>query len=160
MGELEQAIEQAIRKQSGRLQVKQVLSGVATDVGESTCTVERQGSPSLFDVRLNAIDDDLQSFFTVYPAEGSVVLVAIIENMKTEAVVIRCSEVQRIKAKIGDTELELDGDGFRFDRNDENLQTVISELISEIQKIVVVVGTTPNVPVLESIKERLKQILK
>lgn len=160
MGELEQAIEQAIRKQSGRLQVKQVLSGVATDVGESTCTVERQGLPSLFDVRLNAIDDDLQSFFTVYPAEGSTVLVAIIENMKTEAVVIRCSEVRRVKAKIGDTELELDADGFRFYRSDENLQAVISDLIGEIQKIVVVVGTTPNIPALEAIKQRLKQILK
>jgi len=160
MGALEQAIEQAILKHAGKLQVKQVLSGVAKDVGELTCTVERQDAPALYDVRLNAIDDDLESYFTVYPAEGRQVLVAIIENMKTEAVLIRCSEVQKVKAKIGTTELELDTNGFLFNRNDENLQKVMTDLIAEVQKIIVVQGTSPNVPALESIKNRMKLILK
>ena len=160
MGALEQAIQQAILKHAGKLQVKQVLSGVAKDVGELTCTVERQDAPALYDVRLNAIDDDLDSYFTVYPAEGSEVLVAIIENMKTEAVVIRCSEVQEVKAKIGTTELKLDANGFRFDRESENLQQVMTDLIAEVQKIIVVIGTSPNVPALEAIKHRVKKILK
>ena len=160
MGELEQVIEMAIRKVAAKMTVKQVLTGTAKDVGELTCTVEREGSPSLLDVRLNAIDDDLESYFTIYPAEGSAVLVAIIENMKTEAVVIRCSEVEKVKAKIGTTVLELDASGFRFGRNDENLRIIVEDLITEIQKIVVVVGTTPNVVALESIKTRMKSILK
>ena len=160
MGALEQIIEQAILKLSGKSQLKQVLSGVAKDVGELTCTVERQGAPSLYDVRLNAIDDDLESCFTVYPAEGSEVLVAIIENMKTEAVVIRCSEVQKVKAKIGTTELELDTDGFHFSRSDESLKTAMGDLVAEIQKIIVVQGTGPNVAALSGIKDRINQILK
>jgi hypothetical protein len=160
MGALEQAIQQAILKHAGKLQVKQVLSGVAKDIGELTCTVERLDAPALYDVRLNAIDDDLDSYFTVYPVEGSEVLVAIIENMKTEAVVIRCSEVQKVKAKIGTTELELDANGFRFDRESENLQTVMTDLIAEIQKIIVIQGTSPNVTALDNIKNRMKKILK
>lgn len=160
MGALDQAIEQAILRHAGKLQVKQVLSGVAMEVRESTCTVERQDAPTLYDVRLNSIDDDLESYFTIYPAEGSQVLVAIIENLKTEAVVIRCSEVQKVKARIGTTILELDADGFRFDRDEENLQAVLADLIAEVQKIIVVTGTSPDVPALESIKERMKLILK
>jgi hypothetical protein len=160
MGALEQAIERAILKISGKSQVKQVLSGVAIDVGELTCTVKREGAPSLFDVRLNAIDDDLDNYLTVYPAEGSAVLVAIIENMKTEAVVIRCSEVKKVKAKIGTTELELDSSGFGLNRANQNLKDVISDLIAEIQKIIVLTGITPNVVALEAIKTRMKTILK
>ena len=129
-------------------------------MGESTCTVERQDAPSFYDVRLNAIDDDLESCFTVYPAEGSEVLVAIIENMKTEAVVIRCSEVQKVKAKIGTTELEINADGFRFGRGNEDLKAAIGDLVAEIQKIIVVQGTGPNVAALTGIKNRINQILK
>jgi hypothetical protein len=160
MGALEQTITMAISQHAKSTQIKQVLSGVAVDVGENSCTVNRIGAPTLYDVRLNAIDDDLQSCFTVYPAEGSSVLVAIIENMKTEAVIIRCSEVQRVKAIIGTSELELNTDGFRFGRADENLMQVLSDLIGEIQKIIVVTGTSVNVAACEAIKTRMKQILK
>ena len=150
----------AVSKCAGGLQLKQVLSGTAKDVGESACTVERQGAPTLYDVRLNAVDDDLESCFTVYPAEGSEVLVAIIENMKTEAVVVRCSEVQRVKAKIGTTELGIDADGFHFGRSGEGLKSAMEDLIYEIQKIIVVQGTGPNVAELANIKNRMNQILK
>jgi len=160
MGELEQAIEMAIEKVSGKKVVKQIFTGIAKEIGDLTCTVEREGSPALFDVRLNAIDDELESYLTIYPAEGSAVLVAIIENMKTEAVVIRCSEVEKVKAKVGTTVLELDATGLRFGRSDENLQKVLEDLIAEIQKIVVVIGTSPNVAALEVIKNRMKTILR
>jgi len=159
MGELEQAIELAVKKVASKMQVKQILSGTAIEVGELTCSVEREDSPTLFDVRLNAIDDELESCFTVYPAEGSAVLVAIIENMKTEAVVIRCSEVAKVKVKIGTLEMTIGAEGLKLNRSDENLQNVLTDLIAEVQKIIVVVGTSPNVETLESIKNRLKKIL-
>lgn len=160
MGGLEQIIKQAIRKHAGNIQVKQVLSGVVSDVGESTCTVEREGSPTLFDVRLNAIDDSLESCFTIFPKPGSRVLVAVIENMNAEAVLLRCSEVERVKVEIGDTKFDIDASGFTILRDEESLLEVLSDLITELQKVVVVVGTSPNVPELELIKQRLKQILK
>jgi len=134
MGELEQAIELAVKKVASKMQVKQILSGTAIEVGELTCSVEREDSPTLFDVRLNAIDDELESCFTVYPAEGSAVLVAIIENMKTEAVVIRCSEVAKVKVKIGDKTLVTDKDGFVFN-DGTNGMVKLAEMVSWMQKV-------------------------
>ena len=123
-GTLEQAVEQAILKSAKRLMVKQILTGVAKGVTETTCTVERDNAPALFDVRLNAVDDGLESYVTVYPAEGSAVLVAIIEGMKTEAVVVRCSEVERVKLKLGDRTLVADSEGFVFNDGEDGLVRV------------------------------------
>ncbi len=100
MGQLEQTICNAMKLQSGKTMIKTVCWGVATEVTETTCTVERNGSPTLYDVLLNAIDDNLESYVTVYPKSGSNVLVAIVENLNTEAVVIKCSEVEKFKIKI------------------------------------------------------------
>jgi hypothetical protein len=143
MGELEQAIGLAIKKISGRMQIKQILSGTAKDVGDLTCTVERDGSPALYDVRLNAIDDSLDSCLTVYPAEGSEVLVAIIENLKTEAVVVRCSEVMKVKLKIGLQTLLIDKDGFNF--NDTELIDWMGKVGSDLQTLKGLLATSPVV---------------
>ncbi len=134
MGELEQIIEQAILKHSRRLVIKQVIAGVARNVGETACEVERENSPVLYNVRLNAIDDSLDSCFTVYPAEGSAVLVAIIENLKTEAVVISCSEVQHVKIKTGNMSLVMNSDGLVFNDGASGL-VKITNLVAWMQKV-------------------------
>ena len=135
-GAFEQAFGAAASKQASRHQVKQILTGVAIEVGETSCTVERDNAPTLFDVRLNAIDDDLNSCVTVYPTEGSEVLVAIIENMKTEAVVIKCSEVQRVKTRIGEMLIDLDKNGLRVGKETDAMRDVLTDLIAEIQMVV------------------------
>lgn len=160
MGALEQAIEAAIQKVTRRLRVDQVLSGTVSEVGETSCTVTRDDAPDLYDVRLNAIDDSLDSFLTIYPAKGSAVLVGLIEGLKTEAVVLRCSEVERVKLRIGEASLLIDKDGFSMVRQNESLVSALTDLVAEIQKIVVVIGTNPNIAALEQIKTRLEKILK
>lgn len=134
MGQLEQMIEQAILKTGKKLQIKQVISGTATDVGETTCTVERDNAPSLFDVRLNAIDDNLESHFTVYPKDGSQVLVAVIENLETEVVVVRCSEVAKVSIKTGEHSLVMDEDGTVFNEGEKGL-VKLAEMVSWMQKV-------------------------
>ena len=111
---LEQIIETAIRKIAKKMQFAQVVSGVAKNITETTCELHRTDAPVIFDVRLNAIDDDLQSFVTIYPKDDSDVLVGIIEGQKTEAVVLRCSEVEKVKYKIGDNTLLIDSTGVVF----------------------------------------------
>ena len=160
MGALEQAIEAAIKKNARQLRVNQILAGVVSEIGELTCTVTRDDAPDLYDVRLNAVDDNLESYLIIYPVKGSAVLVGIIDGMKTEAVVLRCSEVERVKLKIGETSLLIDKDGFSVIRQAESLVDALTDLIAEIQKVIVVVGTSPNVAALEQIKTRLNQILK
>ena len=141
MRALEQAIEEAIKAFSSKIQIKQILSGTAKEVKETTCTVEREGAPTLLDVRLNAIDDDLQSYVTVYPADGSDVLVAIIEGLKTEAVVIRCSEVQRVKMKIGSETLVFDKDGAKY--NGTPVKGWMQKVYSDMQTLKTLLQTSP-----------------
>lgn len=130
MGQLEQAIENAIKYQAEKILIKTICWGVATEVTEGTCTVERDQAPTLHDVLLNAVDDNLQSYVTIYPREGSSVLVGIVENLKTEAVIIKCSEVERVKIKIGEQTLSLDKDGLIFNGGKNNGLVKISEMVN------------------------------
>ncbi|MBD8348577.1 hypothetical protein [Dysgonomonas sp. HGC4] len=134
-GQLEQAISLAIQAQSQRSQIKTVSWGVVTEVTETTCTVERDNAPTLYGVLLNAIDDDLQSYVTVYPLLNSNVLVGIVENLKTEAVILKCSEVEKIKVKIGTQTLYIDKEGFIFNAGDNKGLVKIVELVDWMTKL-------------------------
>ncbi|MDR0833855.1 MAG: hypothetical protein LBN93_06685 [Candidatus Symbiothrix sp.] len=132
---MEQAVQWAMRSQADRMQIKQIISGTATNVGETTCDVEREGAPVIYDVRLNAIDDNLESFVTIYPQTGSFVLVGIVENMNTEAVVLRCSEVEKVKVKIGEQRFIVDKDGFVFNEGNNKGLLKLDAVISWMGKV-------------------------
>ena len=118
---LDQTIELAIKKVAKKMQFAQVVSGVAKNITETTCELHRENAPVIFDVRLNAIDDDLQSYVTVYPKSETDVLVGIIEGQKTEAVVLRCSEVERVKYKISDQTMIISSEGVVFNNGTNGL---------------------------------------
>jgi hypothetical protein len=121
MPEVEELFNRVIKRQIKAGQFIQVVSGIATDVNETTCTVKREGSPNLTGVRLDAIDDTIENQFTVFPKENSHVVVGIMDGLKTEAVVLRCSEVEHIKIKCGGVSL---------------IET-FSKLIDEINKAII-----------------------
>ncbi len=123
MDALTQAVSTAIRKGAEKTQIRQTIVGVAKNIRETLCDVERENAPALLDCRLNAIDDDLQSFVTVFPKEGSNVIAGIIENLGTEAVVLRCSEVEKVKIKIDEQTVLIDKDGIVF--NDGTLDGLV-----------------------------------
>lgn len=135
MGQVEQAISEAVKIISGKHQIKGVVSGTAVNVRDTLCDVERENAPTIYDVRLNAIDNDLQSYATIVPKEKSNVLVAVIENLKTEAVVVCCSEVQKVLLKIGTNTVVMDDDGFVF--NDGKIAGLakLPKLIEWMQKV-------------------------
>ncbi len=135
MSQLDQAIEEAIKSIAGKFQVKTICWGVAKDITDTSCRVEREEAPEIYDVLLNAIDDDLESYVTVYPKEGSNVLVAIIENLKTEAVVVKCSEVEKVKVKIGEQTLLMDKDGFVFNEGKNKGLVKIGSMVDWMKKI-------------------------
>lgn len=141
MGVLEQAIEKAISAHIDRLRIAQIITGTAIEVGETTCTVTRDDAPELTDVRLNAIDDDLQSFFTVYPKNGSNVLVGIIEGLKTEAVVLRCSEVESVKFKTGDNTFVFDSSGLKL--NGTEVVGWINKVYNDMQALKALLKNSP-----------------
>ncbi|MEA4916542.1 hypothetical protein [Proteiniphilum sp.] len=135
MGQVEQVLKEAIQSVAGASQIKGIVSGVAVNVRDTLCDVERDGAPILYDVRLNAIDDDLQSYVTVVPEEKSNVLVAVIENLKTEAVVVRFSEVQKVLLKIGTNTAVMDNNGLVFNDGGISGLAKLPQLVEWMQKV-------------------------
>ena len=136
---LDQTIELAIKKVAKKMQFAQVVSGVAKNITETTCELHRENAPVIFDVRLNAIDDDLQSYVTVYPKSETDVLVGIIEGQKTEAVVLRCSEVERVKYKISDQTMIISSEGVVFN-NGTNGLVKIEQLTNKVNSLVTTIN--------------------
>lgn len=149
VGELEQAIEKAIQAVFDRKHIVNVFTGTAKKVGETTCDVARSNAPTLLDVRLNAIEGDLPGYMTVYPAENSKVVVALLEGLKTEAVVISCSEIAKVSIKIGEQTLLMDKDGLVFNGGSfgglvklQQLESKLNELVTKFNTHTHLVSTT------------------
>ncbi|WP_300978933.1 hypothetical protein [Flavobacterium sp.] len=125
--------------------------------------------------------DDLD-FFDVNLGVGSVYkkpkvktkcLIGIINNNIADAFLIECDEVEEIVFKSGQSEFIIKEEGFIVKQAGESLKEVFNDLFEqknklnkEVQKIVVSIGVSPNVPVLvqianetDQIKERLNNIL-
>jgi uncharacterized protein YdcH (DUF465 family) len=125
--------------------------------------------------------DDLD-FFDVNLGVGSVYkkpkvktkcLIGIINNNIADAFLIECDEVEEIVFKSGQSEFIIKEEGFIVKQAGESLKEVFNDLFEqknklnkEVQKIVVSIGVSPNVPVLvqianetNQIKDRLNNIL-
>lgn len=133
--------------------------GTVKNVSDTRCDIENEFTPKLFDVRLNSVLGELDSYVTIVPKEGSIALYGILEGLEHEAVIIRTSAVEKLIIKTGNTIQEISAAGMKVAGGGESLKTVLNDLIAEIEKIVVVIGTTPNLPALEEIKLRLNKIL-
>lgn len=78
---------------------------------EGTCVVERDGSPDLHDVRLNAVvDEKITDSFTVIPSQGSYVLVLLL-GVDTEGLILATSKIDRVVVQTGDVSLDVSADG-------------------------------------------------
>jgi hypothetical protein len=140
----------------------QVFVGTVKDVDKEndTCTIERENRPELFEVRLNAIVDQITDKLIIYPQTGSYVLCCLIGNDQTEAAIIKYSEIDSVEIYRAKIKLSLDQEGITMEGDGENLKTVLSDFIGEVSKIIVVNGTSPNVSALGQINPRLNKILK
>jgi hypothetical protein len=146
-----------------RRAIKAIITGVATEVTDTTCTLTRVDAPDLFGVRLNGIDDELESYATIVPKEGSEVLVGVVEGVKTEGVVLRCSEVEKVIWKCGDSRLTFDAGGYQIERGSENLKKLLSDILDAILQLTVTTsagpsGTPINAAAFSQIKQRLNDL--
>src|ERR1044072_7511348 len=138
--------------------VRTVGVGVATEITEQHCTIVQDGAPDIYEARFHAITDELQSSVTVYPKDGSYVLYALIEDSQTEAVVISCSEIEKTVVKIGTTTHEISPNGHSIKKGADSFRVLLTDLITEIQKIVVINGRSPNVAALEQLKQKFQNL--
>lgn len=158
-----EAFRQAVKGMIKEQLPMMVVSGTVKEVRENEIDVSRDEMPDLLDVRFQSvIDEELDSRFKIIPKVGSEVLCAIIENDVSEAYLLACSEVEKIEVKINDLLFELEGSGVRITNQGENLKKVLNEfqdefgkLCTEVSKIVVAIGVTPDVPAITQIKNNV-----
>lgn len=171
-------VDLALRKKFDRLLPKQTIIAkvIEVDRAKLTCDVEpADGGAAYVDVRLQStIDDSDQGVFLI-PKVGSFVTISIVSNDDNYCYVAQYSEIDEFVYKIDELELSGNKDGVRINNKGENLKNVLNDwqsefgkLCDEVNKIVVNIGTSPNVPVIiqikakvdTTIKQRLNKILK
>lgn len=138
----------------------QVFTATVTKINEAKKTVDVVDVDGLdfFDVRLSAAEDDTKSVLLI-PKVGSSVLVAMIGNTVNALFVAMTNEVEKITGEIDDTKFKIDRSGYQVIKGSQNLKVVLNDLIDEVNKIIVVNGTSINVAAMNAIKQRLNTIL-
>ena len=138
----------------------QVFTATVTKINEDEKTVDVEDVDGLafFDVRLAAAEDAKKSVLII-PKVGSTVLVAMIGNDMNALFVAMTNEVEKITGEIESTKFKADASGYQITRDNESLKTVLNDWIIEVSKIIVVNGTSINVPAMNAIKQRLNKIL-
>jgi len=150
------------------------------DVQTHWCNVKSVDWDKKTMVAIGLVDD--LDFFDVNLGIGSVYkkpklktkcLIGIINNNIADAFLIECDEVEEINFTSGESVLTIKEDGFIVKQGSESLKEVFNDLLEqknklneEVQKIVVSIGVSPNVPALvqiatetDQIKDRLNTIL-
>lgn len=154
MKELKDLVNQIIRTADASFNAKVT----EVDRESMSCTLEVDGIEK-FDVRLQAVIDRQKNMFLLVPIVGSSVLVLMINGDPKNLAVVSTSEVEEVCAIIGESQFAITTEGILIAKGDENLATILTDLVAEVQKIIVVQGTSPNKVALSKISERFKQVL-
>ncbi len=150
----------ALEKLVKRYTRLQVIEAKVKSLSEDQCEViALDGSNEFFKVSLNAVLENESDKMINYPAPGSTVIIAIAPG-QTTASIIAFSQVDKAYFQKGSTVQEIDGDGYKLERDGESLKKVINDLIDEVNKIKVIYGNTINVAEMIKIQLRLNRILK
>ncbi|GGA84705.1 hypothetical protein GCM10008015_26870 [Flavobacterium palustre] len=92
------------------------------------------------------------------PKVGTKCLIGIVGN-SANAFLIAADEVEEILIVSGESQLTVKEQGFIVKHGGENLKNIFSDMIDEINKIIVVNGRSINVAAMTAIKERLNTVL-
>ena len=85
-------------------------------------------------------------------------MIGIVSN-SANAFLITADEVEEIIFTSGESQMTIKETGFIVKQSNESLKTILNDMITELNKIVVLQGTTINVAAMEVIKQRLNTVL-
>lgn len=129
-------MSEALKELFGKYTRKAHLTtGVVKEVNGTICNVERSELPDLIDVRLQAIEGDLDTHILITPKVDSQVTCATIDNEHAEAVVVKYSEIESIKVKIGDNECLINEDGVELCANNFGGLIKIDDLVDKLNQL-------------------------
>ena len=135
MSELDQLFKKAIGAKKD--QKYSLFVGIVKSLGNDTCKVDNYE-----DVRLNAVIDNLQSQFTIYPKIGSKVIVGRLEK-DDDLFIVRVSEIEKVTIKIGDQLFEMKNGKFLIKKGAVSLKSILNNALNQLTTAVI---TTPSGP--------------
>lgn len=86
-------------------------------------------------VRLKSAIDDSSEYMVQIPRVGSSVLVALIENDESEAVLLKANELDQLMVKIGDILFEITGSGVSFNGGNNGGLINIEQLVNKLNTL-------------------------
>lgn len=92
------------------------------------------------------------------PKIGTQCLIGTVGN-SANTFLISAEEVEESLFISGESEFTIKEDGFIIKQSDESLKKVFNDMIDEINKIIVINGTSINVAAMTAIKQRLNTVL-
>lgn len=146
-------IKEELSKFSAQFGPTVIVPGDVKNIGEDDTVSVELDNGVVETARLKSVLKDGNKFIVV-PKENSRVQIAKIEN-RDVYIVIAVEEINRIYGKIGTVEIEITEDKIILKKGDDSFAKIISDFMDEVNKIVVMYGTTPNVAAITAIKERL-----
>jgi hypothetical protein len=133
--------------------------GRVYELNGDTCKVKSlTGTRDYLRCSLTSKVENSMEVLKVIPKIGSVVTVGILKDNAT--IILQTSEVEAVEYTIGTTRLLINKQGYILERDGENLSKCLSDLIDEINKIVIIYGNDINRPSMNVIKKRIQTILK
>ncbi|WP_432221250.1 hypothetical protein ACRASX_11000 [Flavobacterium sp. TMP13] len=142
---------------------------VSVDKDKGTCVVEADGL-KLLDVQLSAILDGNNQKFYLFPKVESSVLISPINEDINRLYVEAYSEIESLDLNIEQVQFQVDKEGFLFQKENETLKRLMSDLIAAIKGMSFTL-TTPdtingattllnNTAQFEAVENRFNQFLK
>lgn len=133
--------------------------GRVYELNGDTCKVKSlTGTRDYLRCSLTSKVENSMEVLKVTPKIGSVVTVGILKD--NAEVLLQTSEVEAVEYTTGTTRLLINKQGYILERDGENLSKCLSDLIDEINKIVIIYGNDINRPSMNAIKKRIQTILK
>lgn len=93
------------------------------------------------------------------PKNGALCLIGLVENQGANAFLIDASEVLEYYVKTNTSEVQIKENGIAIKRGNETLKSILNDFMDEVNKIIVINGTTINVAAVMAIKQRLNSVL-
>lgn len=161
---MEQIFEQAFTRLGKSKRTTSI--GTVTKVEDGICEVERKGLPPLLDVRLNAVQTEIENPFWIVPKVGSKVLCLEVENQPAETCIVKYTEIERIEINIGGAILKIENGKMQLKNNDADLKLLLTELLTELKTAIIqtpsgVGNFAPNnVAKFEQINKQVNQLFK
>ncbi|REH00267.1 hypothetical protein [Flavobacterium aquicola] len=112
--------------------------GTVKAVEGDTCTVDNYE-----DVRLNAIIEDTNSQFTVYPKLGSKVIIGRLEN-EDNAFVVGVSEIEKLIIKIDNQVFEMKDGKFTIKSGNISLKSILNDGFDQLGKAIIMTPSGPG----------------